>query len=72
MSNTVRVRAIARCNTRIAKWRPGQILTEASGLVNSERNMDYGYLRPEPKTLDSGALTEESSRPSLSRNRVGS
>ena len=43
-----------------------------SGLITGEQCTRYAYLRPEPKILDSGDMTEGSIRPSLSRNRVGS
>ena len=70
MSNVARMHAIVRHSIRCAKWRPGQILLEGfKRLINTI--LDPSYLRPEPKTLASGSLTEGSILPSLSRNRAG-
>ena len=71
MSNAARMLANTKCKFRSAKCLPGQILQNQRSQHPEGRSKHASHLRPLPKTLTSGSLTNGSIFPPLSRNLSG-
>ena len=71
MSNAARTLATTRCRFRRAKCLPGQILNHQRSAHCGGESKRVPHLRPLPKILTSGSLTDGSIFPSGPRNLSG-